>query len=109
MWRCTVCQHISFEESPPEVCPICDQPKDKFVPWDSEKAKREASGKPICDGLREPFCVGADLDLPVAEYSPPLPWQGLIEDIRLYAGALDRNSHRTAWQDWLDRPGCGCR
>ena len=39
MWQCTNCQHLSFDESQPDVCPVCDAPKEKFAPWGSEKVK----------------------------------------------------------------------
>jgi ferredoxin-thioredoxin reductase catalytic chain len=30
IWRCTVCGYICARETPPEVCPICKVPKDRF-------------------------------------------------------------------------------
>ena len=33
MWRCTVCQHIGLEQTTPVQCPVCDSPKEKFVPY----------------------------------------------------------------------------
>jgi len=39
LWRCTVCQHIAFGDSPPEVCPVCRAPKEKFASYESEIAK----------------------------------------------------------------------
>lgn len=39
MWQCTNCHHVHFEDSPPQVCPVCDSPKGKFASWDSEKVK----------------------------------------------------------------------
>jgi hypothetical protein len=35
-------------------------------------------------------------------------WQGLVEDIRLYWGFMDREADGTVMKDWADRPGCGC-
>ncbi len=29
-WRCTICVYIHEGDNPPEVCPICGAPKDKF-------------------------------------------------------------------------------
>ena len=29
-WRCTVCGYVHIGDEPPEVCPICNAPKDKF-------------------------------------------------------------------------------
>ena len=36
-------------------------------------------------------------------------WQGLLEDVHLYWGLIDRNNDRDQLQDWADLPGCGCR
>ncbi len=30
-WRCTICGEIVEGETPPDQCPLCKQPKDKFV------------------------------------------------------------------------------
>lgn len=30
-WKCTVCGYIHEGQTPPETCPICKQPKDKFI------------------------------------------------------------------------------
>ena len=30
-WKCTICNHIHEGEMPPETCPVCKQPADKFV------------------------------------------------------------------------------
>lgn len=68
----------------------------------------EASGGPITETPSEPFCVGADLGSPVGEYSNSMHWRGLIQDVRLYWGLLDRNENRDQWGDWADLPGCGC-
>lgn len=38
-----------------------------------------------------------------------LGWQGLLEDIRMYGGALSREFHRELLGDWANRPGCGCK
>ncbi|MFA6679776.1 MAG: FAD-dependent oxidoreductase [Candidatus Methanomethylophilaceae archaeon] len=32
-WRCTVCGYIHEGNSPPETCPICGSPKEKFEPY----------------------------------------------------------------------------
>lgn len=29
-WRCTVCGYVYEGEEPPEVCPLCGVPADKF-------------------------------------------------------------------------------
>jgi len=56
----------------------------------------------------EPFCAGADLGVPVGDYATPMYWRGLIQDVRLYWGYLDKNDHREQWGDWANLPGCGC-
>jgi rubredoxin/uncharacterized membrane protein len=33
-WRCTVCNYIHKEDTPPEKCPVCGVGKDKFVEID---------------------------------------------------------------------------
>lgn len=30
IWRCTVCGYICARETPPEICPICKVPKERF-------------------------------------------------------------------------------
>lgn len=32
IWRCTVCGYVHTGEEPPEVCPYCGAPRDKFIP-----------------------------------------------------------------------------
>jgi len=51
LWRCTVCQHIAFGDSPPDVCPVCGAPKDKFVPYEPEKVKGTKTLKNIKDAF----------------------------------------------------------
>jgi len=29
-WRCTLCGYIHTGDSPPEECPVCKAPKEKF-------------------------------------------------------------------------------
>jgi hypothetical protein len=71
--------------------------------------KAHAPGRPIAEQPSESFTVGADPGAPVGEYASPLPWRGLMEDVRVYWGFLDRNEQRDELQDWADLPGCGCR
>ncbi len=68
----------------------------------------ESSGKLIQRRPTEPFCAGADPGSPVGDYPSPLHWRGLLQEIRVYWGALDRNENRDQWGDWADLPGCGC-
>jgi len=55
------------------------------------------------------FAVGADAATPVGPYPSALHWQGLLEDVRLYWGAVSRDAHRDLLGDWANRPGCGCK
>ena len=68
-----------------------------------------AQGQLIGETPSEPFSVGADEGLPVGEYAAPLHWTGLVQDVRLYWGYLERSANLEAWQDWADLPGCGCK
>ena len=63
-WRCTVCGEIVTGENPPERCPLCKQPAEKFVEvveeemtWAAEHVVGVAKGAPaeIIDGLRANF------------------------------------------------------
>ena len=55
------------------------------------------------------FAVGADAGTPVGNDPAARHWQGLLEDVRLYRGAISRQTHRDLLGDWANRPGCGCR
>jgi hypothetical protein len=55
------------------------------------------------------FAVGADAGTPVGSHREALHWRGLLEDVRLYRGAVSRDAHRDLLGDWANRPGCGCR
>ena len=63
-WRCTVCGEIVTGENPPEKCPLCKQPAEKFVEvveeemtWAAEHVVGVAKGAPeeIIMGLRANF------------------------------------------------------
>lgn len=54
------------------------------------------------------FTVGADPGL-TGDYTTQQHWRGLLQDIRVYWGVLERDENRNQWQDWADLPGCGCR
>ncbi len=30
-WKCTVCGYIHVGDEPPDPCPVCGSPKEKFV------------------------------------------------------------------------------
>ena len=36
-WKCTVCGYVHEGDTPPEVCPMCKQPKEKFVKVEEPK------------------------------------------------------------------------
>jgi hypothetical protein len=55
------------------------------------------------------FAVGADAGTPVGSNSEALHWRGLLEDVRVYWGAVSRELHRDLLGDWANRPGCGCK
>ena len=63
-WRCTVCGEIVTGENPPEKCPLCKQPAEKFVEvveeemtWAAEHVLGVANGvdPEIIEGLRANF------------------------------------------------------
>ena len=68
-----------------------------------------AAGKLIADTPEQPLCIGADLAGSVGDYEHLASWCGLLEDVRLYWGVVDRNEHRDELGDWADLPGCGCK
>ena len=57
----------------------------------------------------EPFAVGMDVGSPVGRYGQNTGWAGLVQDVRLYWGYLDRQGSLSAWQTWADLPGCLCK
>jgi Concanavalin A-like lectin/glucanases superfamily len=69
----------------------------------------KVQGKLIAKTPEKPLCIGADFGGPVGDYKGPLSWRGLLEDVRLYWGVMDRNEHRDELSDWADLPGCGCK
>jgi ferredoxin-thioredoxin reductase catalytic chain len=34
VWRCKVCGYLCARISPPEVCPICKVPRERFEPFE---------------------------------------------------------------------------
>jgi hypothetical protein len=68
-----------------------------------------ADGKVIAETPEQPLCIGADSAGPVGAQGRLPNWCGLLEDIRMYWGVLDRNEHRDELGDWADLPGCGCK
>lgn len=66
-----------------------------------------AQGSLLAHTPGEPLSVGADAGSFVGEYSTPLYWQGLLQDVRLYWGAVSREANRDLLAEWANRPGCG--
>ena len=63
-WVCNVCGYVHEGDTPPEACPVCKAPADKFtkqaegeMTWAAEHVVGVAKGVPqdIIDGLRENF------------------------------------------------------
>jgi rubrerythrin len=50
MWRCTKCQHVGLERTPPAKCPVCDSTKEKF-----EDYKPAVGGEKTWQNLRDAF------------------------------------------------------
>lgn len=46
---CTICGYVHEGDEPPEKCPICNQPKEKFKPVEEEKTKVEPKSTENCD------------------------------------------------------------
>lgn len=46
---CTICGYVHEGDEPPEKCPICNQPKEKFKPVEEEKTKEEPKITENCD------------------------------------------------------------
>lgn len=44
-WKCTVCGYVHEGGQPPEQCPVCKQPSDKFVKIEEEKKNPYAGTK----------------------------------------------------------------
>ena len=44
-WKCTVCGYIHEGDTPPETCPVCKQPKEKFVKLEEESMNPYAGTK----------------------------------------------------------------
>ena len=53
-WKCTVCGYVHEGVTPPETCPVCKQPKEKFVKLE-EKSKNPYAGTKTEKNLWEAF------------------------------------------------------
>lgn len=56
-----------------------------------------------------PLLVGAEGGSAVGARPAAARWRGLLEDVRVYDGAVSRELHRDLLGDWANRPGCGCK
>ncbi len=54
-WVCTVCGYVHEGEQPPEFCPVCKQPADKFKKMEEEVKKNPYSGTKTEQNLWEAF------------------------------------------------------
>jgi nitrite reductase (NADH) large subunit len=43
-WRCLNCSHIHAGSEPPDHCPVCDAPRDRFEAYDVEPVAQRAGG-----------------------------------------------------------------
>ena len=69
----------------------------------------QSPGSLLVRASAEPLTVGADTGAFVGEYSTPMYWSGLLQDVRLYRGVMSREANRDLLGEWANRPGCGCR
>lgn len=53
-WKCTVCGYIYEGDTPPETCPVCKQPKERFVKLE-EESKNPYAGTKTEKNLWEAF------------------------------------------------------
>lgn len=72
-------------------------------------AVARSQGRLLARTPAAPLLVGADTGSAVGNYRSPLNWQGLVQDVRLYWGAVSREQNRDLLAEWAVRPGCGCR
>jgi len=95
-WVCTVCGYVHEGDSPPEVCPVCGQPKEMFEKADDStqekttesppKAGNEGDAKRADKALRKWVCTVCGY---VHEgYGPPdncpvckMPWSAFIPSV----------------------------
>ena len=38
-WKCTLCGYIHTADEPPEECPVCGAPREKFVEYKPDETK----------------------------------------------------------------------
>ena len=86
-WVCSVCGYVHEGDTPPDFCPICKAPKEKFIlqggdrSWAAEHVVGVAKGAPeeILQGLRENF-------------------QGECSEVGMYL-AMARVAHREGYEE----------
>ncbi len=54
-WKCTVCGYMHEGDTPPEQCPICKQPKEKFIKLEEKEMKNPYAGTKTEKNLWEAF------------------------------------------------------
>ncbi len=54
-WRCRVCGYIHEGDQPPEICPVCKQPADKFEKLEEPKTNNPYAGTKTEKNLWEAF------------------------------------------------------
>ncbi len=52
-WKCTVCGYIHHGDEPPEKCPVCNAPKEKFIEVTEEAISSEKTGQEETGGKAE--------------------------------------------------------
>ncbi len=54
-WKCTVCGYMHEGDTPPEQCPVCKQPKEKFIKLEEKEMKNPYAGTKTEKNLWEAF------------------------------------------------------
>lgn len=73
-WKCTVCGYIHEGPEPPEVCPVCGAPKEKFVPYIEEDEKRDREAKKAKAAAKPAPKAAPKAPEAEAEKAPPNPF-----------------------------------
>ena len=55
-WICTVCGHVHEWHNPPDVCPVCGQPKEMFEK--AEETTKENTSAPVPNAGKEGDAAG---------------------------------------------------
>lgn len=99
-WKCSVCGYVATGDTPPENCPVCGVPRDKFDPWEPEPEPKHQAVEwkcPVC-GYRHkgdeppdicPVCgVTKDKFEPVTDESSESSETGTKETIAIIGGGI---------------------